>query len=228
MKNLTAFGILLTLLIAAVGLACSTQQPAPPTNNAVDHSGHDMSNMNGNGMSNGNGHDMSKMGHGGTTAPGASEQPYDLQFIDSMIHHHEGALQMADMVLGKTERKQMKDFAQKIIDDQKKEIEQMRQWREQWYPGKPAALNMELPGMKGGTEMMNSEHMKEMDDMEPAHFDNHFFTMMTKHHEGAVEMSKDALARLEHPELKSLAERIIKAQEAEIKQMQQWKAEWKK
>jgi uncharacterized protein (DUF305 family) len=221
MKNLTAYVLLLTLLIVAVGLACQTQQPAANTvnSNAADHSGHDMSNA--------DGHDMSKMDHG-SSAPGAAEQPYDLQFIDSMIHHHEGALQMADMVLRKTERKQMRDFAQNIVNDQKKEIEQMHKRREQWYPGKPAALNMELPGMKGGTEMMNSEHMKDMDEMEPAHFDNHFFTMMTKHHEGAVEMSKDALGRLEHPDLKSLAERIIKAQEAEIKQMQQWKAEWPK
>lgn len=221
MKKSTAYGLLLTLILITAGLACQSNptQNTAQTNTAGDHSGHDMSNM--------NGHDMSKMDHG-VSAPGAADQPFDLQFIDSMIHHHEGALQMADMVIGKTERKQLKDFAQKIIDDQKKEIEQMRKWREEWYPGKPAALNMELPGMKGGTEMMNSEHMKEMDEMEPAHFDNHFFTMMTKHHEGAVQMAKDALGRAEHPEVETLAKQIIKAQEAEIKQMQAWKAVWSK
>jgi uncharacterized protein (DUF305 family) len=51
---------------------------------------------------------------------------------------------------------------------------------------------------------------------------------MIPHHEGAVKMSRELLAKGEHAELKSLAEQIIKAQEAEIKQMQAWKAEWSK
>ena len=80
MKNLTFYGILATVVFAAIGLACQAP-PAPNTaannqNNSADHSGHDMSNMNGHDMSNMNGHDM-KMEHG-TTAPGAAEQPYYL------------------------------------------------------------------------------------------------------------------------------------------------------
>ena len=135
---------------------------------------------------------------------------------------------MAKMVLSKTERSELKAFAQKIIDDQTKEIGEMKQLRQRWYSGKPQSVNMEMPGMVGGMKRMNSEHMKEMDDMEPAHFDNHFFNMMTEHHEGAVTMSEDALKKAEHPEIKQLAERIIKAQRAEIEQMKKWQAAWDK
>ena len=50
--------------------------------------------------------------------------------------------------------------------------------------------------------------------------------MMTPHHQGAITMAKEALDRAEHTEIKTLANQIIKAQEAEIKQMQDWKTAW--
>ena len=220
--------LLLAAGVAIMAIACQSQTSNNTTANSnMNHTGHDMSNMNGHDMSNMQGHDMSNMnGMMTTSAPGAADQPYDLQFIDSMVHHHEGAIKMANMVIGKTKRAEVKAFAQKIIDDQAKEIAQMKQWREAWFAGKPAALNMELPGMEGGMKMMNSEHMKEMDQMESNHFDEHFLNMMTAHHEGAVTMAKDALTKAQHPEIKQLAEQIIKAQQAEIKQMKDWKAKW--
>lgn len=229
----------LSLAVAAGLLTAGCQTTA--TNNAIVNSntnaniGRDMSNMNAvsnmNGMSNMN-HDMSTMQgrdiSNMNSDPGAADQPYDLQFLDSMIHHHNGAIAMAKMVLGKTERPELKAFAQKIIDDQTKEIAVMQQLRDKWYAGKPSAVNMEMSGMVGGMKMMNGEHMKEMGDMEPAHFDNHFLNMMIAHHEGAVVMSKEALKKAEHPETKRLAEAIMKAQQPEIEQMKKWQSAWEK
>jgi uncharacterized protein (DUF305 family) len=220
MKNLTAYGVLLALIATAFGLGCQTQSSSNSANTntaATDHSGHDMSNM--------NGHDMSKMDHG-SSAPGAAEQPFDLQFIDSMMHHHDGAIAMAEMATRKSEHEELKSFARKIIEDQKKENAQMKAWRESWYSGKPSAVNMELEGMKMGN--MSPDHSKVMDAMQGKEFDTHFLDMMVPHHEGAVKMARELLKRGEHAELKALVEQIIKEQEAEIKQMQAWKADWSK
>ena len=224
MKTVLILGIAIS--VALLATSCQNQQSnsTNANSNADVKMAHDMSNMN---------HDMSKMDHADSNEPGhdmrnmnsdpgASDQPFDLQFLDSMIHHHKGAIVMAKMVLGKTERPELKAFAQKIINDQTKEIGEMEKLRGQWYAGKPPSVNMEMPGMVGGMKRMNGEHMKEMDDMEPAHFDNHFLNMMTEHHEGAVTMSEDALKKAEHPETKQLAERIIKAQKPEIEQMKKW------
>ena len=41
-------------------------------------------------------------------------------------------------------------------------------------------------------------------------------------------MAKEALTKAEHPEIKTLSNQIIKAQEAEIKMMADWKAKWSK
>jgi uncharacterized protein (DUF305 family) len=59
-------------------------------------------------------------------------------------------------------------------------------------------------------------------------FDVHFLDMMTPHHAGAVTMAKEALTRAEHPEIKTLAQAIIREQEKEIGQMADWKARWSK
>ena len=217
----------LSLAVVLTLFVTSCQNTAPVNTNA-NMSGHDMSNING-GMSNMN-HDMSNMqGHEMTdmnSDPDAAKQPYDLQFLDSMIHHHRGAVHMANMVLGKTERPEMKAFAQKIIDDQTKEIESMNGMRKQWYAGKPSAINMEMAGMIAGMKMMNGDHMKEMDDMDSSHFDGHFLKMMIAHHEGAVAMSNDALKKAEHPEIKKLAQQILNAQRPEIDQMKKWQTAW--
>lgn len=213
-------------LFAAACQNTATNNTTANTN--TNMAGHDMSNMNHNmsnmnhDMSNMSGHDMMNM----NSDPGAAEAPYDLQFLDSMIHHHNGAIMMAKMVLGKTERPELKAFAQKVIDDQSKEIDYMKQLREQWYAGKPQAVNMEMPGMVGGMKIMTGEHMKEMDQMPPAHFDEHFLNMMIAHHEGAVTMSKEAQKKAEHPEVKQLADKIIQAQGPEIEQMKKWKEMW--
>ncbi len=46
---------------------------------------------------------------------------------------------------------------------------------------------------------------------------------MIPHHEGAVTIVKDVLSKSKRPEIKQLAQEIIKAQNTEIKQMQKWR-----
>jgi uncharacterized protein (DUF305 family) len=49
---------------------------------------------------------------------------------------------------------------------------------------------------------------------------------MIPHHEGAVEMAKALKTQNTRTELKELADDIITAQEAEIKQMREWLGKW--
>ena len=164
------------------------------------------------------------MSHGMTkSSPNAARAPYDLQFIDTMMVHHQGAVDMAMLAGTRAQRGEMKTFAAQIATDQQRENAQMRAWRDQWYAGKPAAVNMEMPGMM---DSMKDMDMQKIAAAEGKSFDLLFIEMMIPHHQGAIEMAREALKKAEHPEIKRLAQQIIGAQEAEIKKMQGWKAQW--
>jgi len=166
---------------------------------------------------------MSGMPHMMSSSPNAASAPYDLQFIDTMTAHHQGAIDMARPAEKKAGHAELKTFAAKIVADQQKEIAQMKVWRDAWYAGKPEAMNMEMPGMM---DSMKGMDMKGMNAASGNEFDLMFLDMMTPHHAGATAMAKEALTRAEHPELKTLARQIIAAQETEIAQMNKWKAAW--
>ena len=59
-----------------------------------------------------------------------AEDP-DLAFACAMIPHHQGAINMAEVQLQKGDSDKMKELAKKIINDQKREIEQLTSWIEE-------------------------------------------------------------------------------------------------
>lgn len=142
-------------------------------------------------------------------------KPFDAQFIDSMLEHHQGAVVMAQQVLAESERKELRTLAEAIIAAQTQEIEQMTAWRKDWYPDLPPTDGM---NMSMG-EMTISE-----DASKP--FDQRFLEAMISHHQGAIDMAKLAQQMAEHEEIKTLADAIITAQQTEIEQMQAWLEEW--
>jgi len=51
-----------------------------------------------------------------------------------MIPHHQSAIGMAGVANEKSKNPRIKELAQNITSTQKREIEQMRGWRREWYP----------------------------------------------------------------------------------------------
>ncbi len=149
--------------------------------------------------------------------------PYDLQFIDSMIRHHQMAVDMAKTGEPKFAHAPLKQAAKKILENQTKEIAQLRQWRDQWYRGAAPAENPQMPGMSATN--MDMSHMQSMSGHA---LDMMFIDMMIPHHEGAIAMAQDALQKAEHQEIKALAQKIIDDQQKEIVQLKQWRQAWSK
>jgi len=62
-------------------------------------------------------------------------QPFDKAFIDAMTPHHQSAIAMAKEAQTKATHQEIKDLAGQIIASQQKELDQMKAWRAQWFPG---------------------------------------------------------------------------------------------
>lgn len=52
----------------------------------------------------------------------------DVDFVRMMIPHHQGAIEMAQVYLKTSHDKKIREMAQKIIDDQQREIKDMEKW----------------------------------------------------------------------------------------------------
>jgi len=143
---------------------------------------------------------------------------FDIRFIDSMLPHHQGAVAMAQQALQQAEHPEIKRMAQQIVDAQQAEIKQLQDWRSAWYPNAAATEGMQMDMGSG----MNTIEVPAGDQP----FDLRFIDAMIPHHQDAIMMAQEALAKAEHPEVKQMAQAIIAAQQAEVQQLQDWRAAW--
>lgn len=174
----------------------------------------------------------SGMNHNMAMDLGPADANYDLRFIDAMIPHHQGAVEMAKEALSKSKRPEIKKLAQDIIAAQNIEINELKQWRQAWYPkadSTPMAYDTKMGQMMPMSQqqmqgMMMNGNLGAADDQ----FDLRFINAMIPHHESAITMAQDALKKTKRPEIKKLAQDIITSQQKEIDQMKQWKQAWYK
>lgn len=78
-------------------------------------------------------------------------------------------------------------------------------------------------GQMGGMMGHMHRHMRDMQEMRPQMTgdpDFDFATMMTRHHQGAIQMSEEQVARGTDNQLKDIANRIIKTNTEEIQKLQ--------
>lgn len=138
-----------------------------------------------------------------------SGRAFDIAFLSQMIPHHESATAMSKDALPTLKNAHVRKHAQKIIADQKKEIAEMQSLLQNDYKTKPSSDQMSL--MKADMQPMMAMKMSGV---------RAFLQMMIPHHESANAMSRLALAKSKSPKILSLAQRIVTAQSAEIKDFQ--------
>jgi uncharacterized protein (DUF305 family) len=171
----------------------------------------------------------------------------DRHFIVMMIPHHQGAVEMANLALKRAQHPEIKQLAGAIIRDQNREITQMRTWYRAWYgtdvpkmmpmgmmgnPSESSEVRMGNQPMMGGNSSRGMMTMQSMmiGDLETLNnannFDQEFIRQMIPHHQMAVMMAQMVQDTANKPEIRELAQNIIKTQILEIKQMQQWNQTW--
>ena len=146
------------------------------------------------------------------SSPNAAKAPYDIQYLDTMAEHHREGIRMFQMAVDKAKSGELRDKAQRMVDDQEKEIPVLTSMREDVKPDAPAAVNMKFPGMK-------PMDMSRLESASGGEFDRRFLDMTIKHHQGAVEMSKAELKSGKYPQAKDKAHETIDKQVKEIAEL---------
>jgi len=165
----------------------------------------------------------------------------DVKFMQDMILHHAQAVEMAALVDSRTNTQAVKDIAGRIDASQADEIEFMQGWlRERGETAPDPAQGHSMTGMDhsahagmdhsahgsmahaGMPGMATSEQMAAMAAANGEAFDALFLQRMIAHHEGAVKMVADLLARpgsAYDPILSRFANDVTNEQQAEINRM---------
>lgn len=125
-------GVLLTVFVAAVSVNTNNQTMMK------------MMGMNTNSMMSGSSMSMEDMTN---ELKNKSGDEFDKVFLEQMIIHHQGAIDMANIVLQKSSRPELRKLAEEIITAQTKEINQMKQWQMQWGYTTSSSMDNSMGGM---------------------------------------------------------------------------------
>ena len=173
---------------------------------------------------------MEEMGHGGGgqgsggMASGMlmeNGKYSDERFIDAMVPHHQGAVEMAEVALENAEHEEVRRLSENIISTQKAEIGELKRIKQDEFGTSRVPMNMDADEMKG---MGMTTDPRSLADEEP--FDEAFIEAMIPHHRSAIEMAEVAQEKTDNLRIEELAGGIVEAQEREISQMQTWRENW--
>ncbi|HJS74052.1 MAG TPA: DUF305 domain-containing protein, partial [Vicinamibacteria bacterium] len=130
-----------------------------------------------------------------TDLSGVQYTDADVEFMQGMISHHAQALEMTDLLGSRTRSPEMRKLSLRIELSQEDEIQMMQTWLGargrkvtdvHAHHAKGAHL---MPGM------LTPEEMESLRKADGVAFDRLFLELMIKHHQGALTMVEDLLAK---------------------------------
>jgi uncharacterized protein (DUF305 family) len=169
-----------------------------------------------------------------STSPGSSTMPFmgvmdkmmkdmhamkmtedpDHDFAMMMKSHHQGAIDMANIELAQGANAELKQLAQKIIDDSEKDNRDL-----------DAFLSTHQPDSKSDFHQRAMDMMMKPSNMEGAHsgsVDQQFATMMIHHHQQGIDMASAYLKSAKEDQAKKVANNVIKANSEDITKLRKF------
>jgi uncharacterized protein (DUF305 family) len=197
----------LAILVGWLGVACTAPQtvlvtPPPPTATPVIHGTLPIS----------------------TAAPAST---FDRQVIDMLVPHHEASIEMARIALARSQRADVKAFAEEVERVQTQEVKDMRAWREMWFGARdtpsmsqmPVLLEPGAPVASGTVLTVDLGAEVEALRNAPEPFDATFVDAMERHQQRPIEAAMLALRRARQQELLDLSGSILESHQRWARQL---------
>lgn len=138
----------------------------------------------------------------------------DIMFLQMMIPHHQQAIDISNLALKSSSDKELLTLAKSIIKAQSSEITQMKAWLKDAKASTDMGHSMDgMGGMLDDTELSALAAATDKD------FDLLWLKGMIGHHDGAIHMTT-MINDAQNTDIKTFGENVVKAQSAEIAQME--------
>lgn len=141
---------------------------------------------------------------------------FEQSFLENMIRHHQGAVEMSQLALIRAVHPELRRFAQNVITGQIREQNQFAQWLKTWY---------KAPAVKQLTGI-DAQMVSNLRNLTGRDFEIRYMQEMITHHAEAVQMGTSAEQKAVHSEVKAAAANIVKQQSSEITELRGWLASW--
>ena len=141
----------------------------------------------------------------------------DHHFAQLMKMHHEGAINMASVVLEESHNDVIKKLAQQIIHNQKQDIIELENFLEDYINGtanEEFNIAMDMCTDKIGNDLWHRQLNGDID--------HDFAMLMIAHHQHAIEMTNLIMRYSRNEAIHRLANEIKEDQEAEIAAFKEW------
>lgn len=146
----------------------------------------------------------------------------DYDVAAELREHHKGAIAMSETQLDSGIDAQLKEMAQKIMDAQQKEVDQIDKMLDGYDDKAKDYDPMNTDSGLGKAMMDNMQAMMKMPEMDAVSVDKSFATMMIKHHQDGIKMGKTIQQYAKDTKFKQMAQKMISDQQKEIEALQNW------
>jgi uncharacterized protein (DUF305 family) len=155
--------------------------------------------------------------------------PADTAFVQAMVLHRQQALQMANLVQGRTARPELLLLARRIQLAQDPEMAQLTARLRDRGPSVAIGGVSDVSGGEDGrwfAGMMATPQLRTLAATTGQRFDFLFVDMLLAHHNGAVVMAGEALAHGGDPQVGQFASSVLAGLQQEIGELTTWRRRW--
>lgn len=159
----------------------------------------------------------------------------DASYVRMMRMHHEQGVKMAKLAVERAQRQEVRQFAQKTLDEQQQDIGSLQRIAEgqstaaagtgahehgaAGTSGAAAGAPTQSTGAHDEHMKMGQQMLSKLEQASGASFDREFLRNMAQHHKMAIDMSKPA-GQFKSDEVRQFAAALVKKQTAELKEIQ--------